>query len=131
MLQDALEFYQRFLKERGTDPAVRLEAARAYLRVGQIHTHLGQITHAQAPLDQAVLLLDSLAQAFPGSPEYRSDLAAAHNDLSTLLALHLLSRPKESLKHALTARAVQNWPRIIPGDPSSKGQPPSSSCGSG
>src|SRR4051812_45599113 len=50
LLQDALEFYQRFIKERGTDPSVRLETARAYLRVGLIQTRFGRFDRAAAPL---------------------------------------------------------------------------------
>jgi hypothetical protein len=41
LLERALQFYQSFAKEAGTEPAVQLEAVRAYLRVGSIQSKLG------------------------------------------------------------------------------------------
>src|SRR5262249_55089865 len=37
LLQEALKFYQGFLEENGSDPAVRYETARAWMRVGHIY----------------------------------------------------------------------------------------------
>src|SRR5271166_4604288 len=54
LLEDALEFYQGFLKQKGTDPLVRHETARAYVRVGSINMMLGRLDQTEAPLRQAV-----------------------------------------------------------------------------
>ena len=49
LLEDALEFYQGFLKEKGSDPAVRHETARAYMRVAGIQAVLGRFPQAVEP----------------------------------------------------------------------------------
>ena len=36
LLEDALKYYQRFVRQRSGDPLVRRELAKAYFRVGQI-----------------------------------------------------------------------------------------------
>ena len=45
-LEEALRYYQRFSEDRSTDPDVRLEAASAYRRVGEIQDHLGESAKA-------------------------------------------------------------------------------------
>ena len=54
LLQDALRFYQEFLRERGDNPLVRSEAAKAYRRVGQIQVLLGQRDEGEEAYRQAV-----------------------------------------------------------------------------
>ncbi|MGD9854299.1 MAG: hypothetical protein AB7U20_05045 [Planctomycetaceae bacterium] len=104
LLLDALKFYQGFLEQKGADPSVRHEAARANLRVGRIHMLLGQIEQAEAPFEAAVGLMQKLYNEFPAVPEYRSDLADAHNELGGVSSDSMLNRPQESLKHALAVR---------------------------
>jgi serine/threonine protein kinase len=40
LLQSALQFYQQFLKERGTDPTLRRELAGIYFKVGDVYRDL-------------------------------------------------------------------------------------------
>ncbi|MEX2553622.1 MAG: protein kinase, partial [Actinomycetota bacterium] len=82
LLEDALEFYQGFLKQKGTDPEMRHETARAYWRVGGIQETLGNGPQAEGALRQAVALLDQLAAEFPTVPAYREDLALSREDLA-------------------------------------------------
>jgi serine/threonine protein kinase/tetratricopeptide (TPR) repeat protein len=84
LLEKALAFYQKFLQEQGTDPAVRQETGRAYLRVGDIQLLLGQKGEAREAHRQAVALFAQLANDFPGNPEYRQDLG--HGYYAQILA---------------------------------------------
>ncbi len=99
LLLEALEFYQGFIKERGLDPAVRYETARACLRVASIYQlptlGVGQPHQGEPAARQAIALLEQLASELPNKPEYRRDLADGH----ALLALSYLfmNRADESV----------------------------------
>ena len=84
LLQDALRFYQEFLREKGDNPVVRSEAARAYRRVGQIEFMLGQRDEAEEAYGQAVGLLEELAAESRGDPSFLNELAGVHNDRGKL-----------------------------------------------
>jgi serine/threonine protein kinase len=103
LLEDALEFYQGFLKQKGSDPLLCHETALAYLRVGRIQSLLGRLQPAEDPLRQAIALLQRLVNDYPSVPEYRSDLADAHERLARLFNESGLHRPQDSLKNALAA----------------------------
>jgi tetratricopeptide (TPR) repeat protein len=93
LLEDALEFYEGFLEERSSDPAVRYEAARAYHRVGDIYRRLEQTDEAEDAFRQAIALHAELVDDYPDSPDYRRELGDAHRALGTLLVE--ISRPAE------------------------------------
>ena len=65
LLEDALEFYQGFLNEKSSDPVVRYETARAYMRVADIQAVLGRFSQAVEPWHQAAALLEKLAARVP------------------------------------------------------------------
>jgi tetratricopeptide (TPR) repeat protein len=81
LLVDALEFYQGFLQENGTNPTLRYEAALAFIKVGDIHGILGQHDHAEEAWRQAIALLERLSTQFPQVPEYRENLAYCFGEL--------------------------------------------------
>ncbi len=84
LLTRALDFYKRFLDERGADPAVRRETARAYLRVGDIHEMLGEQAAAEQAYDSGRTILTDLRSEFPDDARYRQDLAVCLNNLGGL-----------------------------------------------
>ena len=84
LLTRALDFYKRFLDERGTDPGVRRETARAYLRVGDIHEMLGEQAAAEQAYDGGRTILTDLRSEFPDDVGYRQDLAVCLNNLGGL-----------------------------------------------
>jgi serine/threonine protein kinase/Flp pilus assembly protein TadD len=84
LLQDALRFYQEFLKDRGDSSLVRSEAASAYRRMGQIQVLLGQRNEGEEAYRQAVVLLENLLVESPDDPTVRKNLAGIHNDLGVL-----------------------------------------------
>jgi serine/threonine-protein kinase len=93
LLEDALEFYLRFLEQQGADPEVRREAARAYRRVADIRWRLGQHAQALDAYGKAADLQQQLAQ--PGAPAaYRLDLIDTWTNRAHLLAAD--ARPKEA-----------------------------------
>ncbi len=85
LLEDALEFYQGFLRERATDPLVRYETGHAYLRVAQITQAMYQYERSEETYRGAIGLLEELAAEFPDEPTYRNDLASAHSGLGEVL----------------------------------------------
>ena len=88
LLEDALEFYQSFLDQKGDDPTIRQETARAYLRVGNIRHELGDIAEADKALKKGVEDLRTLSNEYPSNVSYRLDLAGG---LGALAYLHLWS----------------------------------------
>jgi tetratricopeptide (TPR) repeat protein len=81
LLVDALEFYQEFLEENGTNPTLRYETALACIKVGEIHGVLGQFDLAEEPWRQAIALLEKLSTQFPQVAEYRENLAYCYGEL--------------------------------------------------
>jgi serine/threonine protein kinase/tetratricopeptide (TPR) repeat protein len=75
LLEDALKFYQGFLQQKSVDPALRLEAGRAWHRVGSIYHAFNQHREAAKALQESVDLLKGLVADFPAAPDYRAALA--------------------------------------------------------
>ena len=84
LLQDALRFYQEFLRERNDSPLVRSEAASAYKRMGSILVLLGNRDEGEEAYRQAVVLLEQLLAQSPGDPVLGNKLAGVHIDLGLL-----------------------------------------------
>src|SRR5262249_3799263 len=74
-------FYERFALSQSDDPRVRLEAARAGIRVGDIRYRLGETEAAERTHRQALDVLDGLVAGLPGQPAYREALALTHDTL--------------------------------------------------
>jgi tetratricopeptide (TPR) repeat protein/tRNA A-37 threonylcarbamoyl transferase component Bud32 len=85
LLADALAFYQRFLRARGTDASVRAETARAQERVAAIQQMLGQPDQAEKAYRASLDLFRELPAPYAARPECRQDLATCYNNLGTLL----------------------------------------------
>ncbi|MGQ0636683.1 MAG: protein kinase domain-containing protein [Planctomycetaceae bacterium] len=75
LLTDALAFYQQFLEQRGDDPKLRLEVAKAWYRVGLIEDRLGRISKGRAAMANAVAIVDALAREIPDDRQYLTLLA--------------------------------------------------------
>jgi tetratricopeptide (TPR) repeat protein/predicted Ser/Thr protein kinase len=84
LLQDALVFYQGFLRERATDPIVQQETALAYYRVAEIQRMLGDNAESHDAYEHAIGLFGDLVNRFPDRPDYAHDLANAYNYLGEL-----------------------------------------------
>jgi tetratricopeptide (TPR) repeat protein len=84
LLLDAEHFYQLFLAQRGTDPAVRQLAGRAYSRLGDIHEMLGDYAPAERAYEQAIALLQAAPASSPLPAAQRRELGRALNNLGLL-----------------------------------------------
>jgi tetratricopeptide (TPR) repeat protein len=94
LLQKAQAFYAGFLEENADDPSVREEIGQAYLRLGGIHTTLGQHVEAEDAFESAIDIFEELATEYPGVASYRQDLAESYGRLADVL------RTTERLKAA-------------------------------
>ncbi|MBI1852018.1 MAG: serine/threonine protein kinase [Planctomycetes bacterium] len=77
LLEEALQGYRRFLAQKGNDPRLRFETARAYRRVGDIQQKLGQLDPAKEAYDQAIAISQELHAEVPSNVEFRDELAEA------------------------------------------------------
>jgi serine/threonine-protein kinase len=84
LLEDALAFHERFMKEEDASPAARLQAARAAAAVGVINWRLSRPGRAEDAYRTAIALLTVLTDEFPEELEYRLELVHAYNYLGTL-----------------------------------------------
>jgi tetratricopeptide (TPR) repeat protein len=85
LLQEALAFYQGFLRENATDPGLRRETGRAFDRIGYIHQLMGEFGEAERAYRQAVGFHEQLAADFPDELAHRKDLADCCNSLASVL----------------------------------------------
>jgi serine/threonine protein kinase len=88
ILEQALAYHQKFLKQQPTRPAMRLQLARAQARVGDICGMLDQGTVAEDAYRAALDRLTALTAEFPGEPVYRKAQAAVWDSLGRLLQRH-------------------------------------------
>ncbi len=86
LLEDALAFYQGFLKEGGSDPVIRRETARAYWRIGAIYQTLGEPARSSEAYRRGVALQGKLVRDFPGRADYAHDLGQMYHDLGRALS---------------------------------------------
>ncbi|MEE8487046.1 MAG: tetratricopeptide repeat protein, partial [Gemmatimonadota bacterium] len=115
LLEEALRFYQGFLQEHGSDPAVRFETARAYRHVGDIYYRLAEMEKGEDAFRQAITRHEKLAGEFPDVPEYRVELADSRKALGHLL--HDTARSTEAAEqfHAnllLREALVRDFPTV-------------------
>jgi tetratricopeptide (TPR) repeat protein len=75
VLEEALTYYQEILPQEGNDPALRLEAARLYAQVAQIHHGMGHWGKAVEAYSQQARLLASVLATEPGNKTLRRELA--------------------------------------------------------
>ncbi len=82
LLQNAKEFYERFIQEHLDTPEVRHDLGLAHVRLARIHRALGDFAAARALSQKAIEMLGELARAHGDVPEYQRDLAASHFELA-------------------------------------------------
>jgi serine/threonine-protein kinase len=75
LLEKALAFNERLQAQKGDDPEIRLEVARAYLRAGRIELELGDRAAAERTLTRSRDLLRALMTERPRDPVLPRDLA--------------------------------------------------------
>ncbi len=84
LLNDALAFYDDFLRESGDDPSILAEIGRVHRRIASIERLLGDSDKALTSLQKSHDQFTKLTKAFPERAEYLIELAAAENDQATI-----------------------------------------------
>jgi tetratricopeptide (TPR) repeat protein len=101
LMRRALSALNDFLTERGDDPAVSFEAARASGRCGDILALQGESEEAEQQYARALALLEQV----PEGPERRRELARSANNLGTLLKkLNRFPEAEAAYRRALALR---------------------------
>jgi tetratricopeptide (TPR) repeat protein len=104
LLEKALQAYEQFARQRGTERRVRQQAALAYLRLGNIQNLLGQDAQAKENYLQARELFRGLAASFPNDSECRYNFArclSAMADFAHPRYFDTIHENEEALLHAL------------------------------
>jgi tetratricopeptide (TPR) repeat protein len=110
----ALIFYQAVADRADGRAEVRLDAARAAREAAQLQGLLGRHADARANRIRAAEQFAGLADAFPGRPEYRAELARALTDLGSQQTAVEPAAARTSL-----ARAQSLWEALVAADPGS------------
>jgi eukaryotic-like serine/threonine-protein kinase len=115
LLKSALEYYQRFARERRHDPQLRRQLAQAYFRVGQITTEIGSLPLAIDSLRAAHAIWEPLVKAGPSDHALAASLSdctvaigkieAAQNDYTA--AASTLSQARVILERLVAARPAE------------------------
>jgi tetratricopeptide (TPR) repeat protein len=109
LLQDALQFYLRFLEKKSDDPVIRREAALAYRRVGRIQHFLGQYAEAEKAYRTGSGILEELARASPRDSALRVEILIIH--LQFTGPLQALGKGEETLTN--NRRAVEIAEKLV------------------
>jgi serine/threonine protein kinase/tetratricopeptide (TPR) repeat protein len=78
LLQNAKEFYERFIREQHDAPAARHDLGVAHVRLAKIQQVLGDYREAETTLEKAIALLGALSGEQPDAADYQRDLAAGY-----------------------------------------------------
>jgi tetratricopeptide (TPR) repeat protein len=113
LLEDALEFYQGFLKV-SDEPPVRREAGRAHARLGRIYLMLGKRQEAIQSFQHAIVLQEQLANEFPSEPNDAAHLASSYHELGFLHETGQFTEAQEVYRKALAIR--EQLTRSVPGN---------------
>jgi tetratricopeptide (TPR) repeat protein len=87
LLESMLDFYDRFAETNATNLKLRIEAARAHRRVGDIHQRLGQFPEAETAYRRARELYERLTKESPEERAIQLALASVHNELGVVLKM--------------------------------------------
>jgi tetratricopeptide (TPR) repeat protein len=84
LLQLAVDFYQKFAQQRGTDDDVQAERARAYMRLACLTQEVASKSQAVEVFQKAIPIFQGLAGKYPAEPNYAADLASAYHNIGVL-----------------------------------------------
>lgn len=113
LLDDALQFYQEFLKEQSSDPAIRFETGMATLRVGHLYCFLGQWNTGINKYQQAIQIFSLLADEQPNNASFREQLAESRQRLARALGEvhdYDASMAESERAAAIWDRLAEDWP---------------------
>jgi len=80
-----LDYYRELAQEKGADLEIRLQAALAHRRVGEVQQKLERLKPAEEAYRNAIAAFTTLAADFPAISDYEFNLAITQNLLGRLL----------------------------------------------
>jgi tetratricopeptide (TPR) repeat protein len=104
LLEKALLFYQGFLQQQSTDPAVMRETAGVYELAAKMYELLGRHPEMEEALRQALRLQEQLAEQFPHEATYRQDLA--ETTITQCKLYHAIGSSKQAVESGEKALAI-------------------------
>jgi serine/threonine protein kinase/tetratricopeptide (TPR) repeat protein len=113
LLEKALLFYEKFLIQESDNPAIRLEAGRAFRRAGMIRLSLGQPDRASEAFRSSIRVLSGLVDSQPSNLDAQRELAESHGTFGLSIAQTGKSIDAES-EHR---RAIELRGRILAQSP--------------
>ncbi len=115
LLQKAQAYYEKFLEERGQDPALRQELAEASAHLANITRQIGTPEEALNAYRRALALFQDLARSDPDSVPQRFSQAVVHSHIANVLeTLRRYDESLVSLRHA--KELLEESLRLTPGD---------------
>ncbi len=115
MLQDALDYYQKFEKEAVDDPTLATDLALAYSKSGSLSEQMGNKKQALELHKKSEAVWDERLAHDPSNVEYARNLAICQNNIGLLLASS--GQPSEGL--ARLRQASETQARLAAADSSS------------
>jgi serine/threonine-protein kinase len=97
LLDEAGDFYRRFIREGANDPTLEAELSQAYMQAAKIEADSGDTVRAVERYQEARAYLQMLAAAHPDMLQYQTGLARCAAELGALC--RLLGRTDEALAH--------------------------------
>lgn len=98
LLEQLLQFYDRFAQQNQSNQRLRAETARAYRRVGEIQQKLGRLDKADEAFERALAIYAHLAKDASPGKSYAIEMAAVYNSLGISLQI---SRQHDAARKAL------------------------------
>jgi serine/threonine protein kinase/tetratricopeptide (TPR) repeat protein len=83
--EEAIRFYESFLQEESTDPALQFETAVAFRSLSQLYRSIDEMQQSEQFIHKAIALLEGLTSKFPDVAKYRQQLGYSHYALGLLL----------------------------------------------
>jgi serine/threonine protein kinase/tetratricopeptide (TPR) repeat protein len=120
LLQSAKEFYTKFIKERGGEPKLKSELARAYFRLALITNTIGSEVEAITLFEQTQALFDELTRARPAVTNYQLNLALCKTKLGQLYA----GTGKPDKAAVVYRESVAIYEKLVREDAGLQGKPP-------
>jgi tetratricopeptide (TPR) repeat protein len=116
LTEEAVRYWQEFVRQHGHDPTLKRELARALLEVGRLSGKQRAGANTAAALHQALPLLEELHRDFPSDAEVQRLLAEAHFALAG--AAFLSAGVDNRLGHLQQAQSLLEDLRLTtPDDP--------------
>jgi serine/threonine protein kinase len=83
--EEAIRFYESFLQEESTDPALQFETAVAFRSLSQLYRSIDEMQQSEQFIHRSIARLEGLTSKFSDVAKYRQQLGYSHYALGLLL----------------------------------------------